>query len=387
MSLDRIRLGVARCGGHVLTHAGRLRVGGTVGCTHSPRSGRAGRCASSPPRTSTAASSRPSEATASPSRRSSTAPTPTPTSTSPPPPTPPPSTRRSSSSSTAAATTTSPPSSSTPRAAKPTVLDVVDLSGLEARRAGDSGPARPAGTHPEFNEHVWYSLPTVEKLADRLATDLAATDPAGTTTYTANASRLQDPGRRPDRQAQPDQGHARRRQGRDHRTRAALPRAGRRPGQRHTRRVLRSSRGGQRPARSRAERDPGSVHQQDGQGAAAQRADRERVHQAGRAGRHHRRCPHRPGHRDTARQASTTTSPGRAGRSTSCPPHSAHRLPEPRGVHPARARGGNGATATPSAPVVSAQPATVRSNEQTPRSVLDLDITRGVGQFLAVLSP
>jgi zinc/manganese transport system substrate-binding protein len=56
------------------------------------------------------------------------------------------------------------------------VVDVVALSGLET-------PGR-----QEFNEHVWYSLPTVEKLVDRLAADLAATDPAGAAAYTANAT-------------------------------------------------------------------------------------------------------------------------------------------------------------------------------------------------------
>jgi zinc/manganese transport system substrate-binding protein len=61
-------------------------------------------------------------------------------------------------------------------AAKPAVIDVVELSGLRA--AGQE----------EFNEHVWYSLPTVGKLADRLATDLAAADPAHAATYTANAA-------------------------------------------------------------------------------------------------------------------------------------------------------------------------------------------------------
>ena len=57
---------------------------------------------------------------------------------------------------------------------RPTVIDVVELSGLE------SGP--------EFNEHVWYSLPTVVTLTDRLATDLAAADPAGAASFTANAT-------------------------------------------------------------------------------------------------------------------------------------------------------------------------------------------------------
>jgi zinc/manganese transport system substrate-binding protein len=59
--------------------------------------------------------------------------------------------------------------------AKPQLIDVVELSGL---RTGQG----------EFNEHVWYSLPTVDKLADRLAADLAAVDPPGAATYTANAA-------------------------------------------------------------------------------------------------------------------------------------------------------------------------------------------------------
>jgi zinc/manganese transport system substrate-binding protein len=39
----------------------------------------------------------------------------------------------------------------------------------------------------EFNEHFWYSLPTVQKLATQLATDLGAADPAGAAEFTANA--------------------------------------------------------------------------------------------------------------------------------------------------------------------------------------------------------
>ncbi|SHK70885.1 zinc/manganese transport system substrate-binding protein [Pseudonocardia thermophila] len=59
-----------------------------------------------------------------------------------------------------------------------TVIDVVELSGLKA------------GGDEEFNEHVWYSLPTVAKLAERLAADLAAIDPAGADAYRANAARF-----------------------------------------------------------------------------------------------------------------------------------------------------------------------------------------------------
>ena len=55
-----------------------------------------------------------------------------------------------------------------------TVIDVADLSGLTS----------PDG---EFNEHFWYSLPTVQKLADAIATDLATADPAHAAEFRANA--------------------------------------------------------------------------------------------------------------------------------------------------------------------------------------------------------
>jgi zinc/manganese transport system substrate-binding protein len=59
---------------------------------------------------------------------------------------------------------------------RPQVIDVVALSGL-----------RPPGAQ-EFNEHVWYSLPTVEKLAYEIAADLATADPPGASTYAGNAT-------------------------------------------------------------------------------------------------------------------------------------------------------------------------------------------------------
>ena len=57
---------------------------------------------------------------------------------------------------------------------KPTAVDVSALSGFDT-------------AVPDFNEHVWYSLPTVKRLADALATDLGAADPAEAATFTANA--------------------------------------------------------------------------------------------------------------------------------------------------------------------------------------------------------
>ncbi|MDT7707776.1 MAG: zinc/manganese transport system substrate-binding protein [Pseudonocardiales bacterium] len=59
---------------------------------------------------------------------------------------------------------------------KPTTIDVSELSGLQAPAGGT------------FNEHVWYSFPTVKKLASTLAADLGAADPAQASTFTANAT-------------------------------------------------------------------------------------------------------------------------------------------------------------------------------------------------------
>jgi zinc/manganese transport system substrate-binding protein len=73
----------------------------------------------------------------------------------------------------------------------PTLVDVSEISGLVPPE-----PAEPAGggdahehehEHGEFNEHFWYSLPTVEAVATRLAADLGAADPAGAAEFTANA--------------------------------------------------------------------------------------------------------------------------------------------------------------------------------------------------------
>jgi zinc/manganese transport system substrate-binding protein len=59
---------------------------------------------------------------------------------------------------------------------KPTLINVSEVSGR------DHDPA-----HGEFNEHVWYDLPTVEKLAARLVTDLSAAAPDQAPTFRSNA--------------------------------------------------------------------------------------------------------------------------------------------------------------------------------------------------------
>jgi zinc/manganese transport system substrate-binding protein len=79
----------------------------------------------------------------------------------------------------------------------PTVIEAVEVSGLapdEEHAEGEEHAGEHAADehghphqHGEFNEHVWYSLPTVQALATRLATDLGAADPAGAAEFTANA--------------------------------------------------------------------------------------------------------------------------------------------------------------------------------------------------------
>ncbi len=75
--------------------------------------------------------------------------------------------------------------------ANPTVVDVAGISGLvpaEEEHAAEEAPAEgEEHEHGEFNEHFWYSLPTVQKVATQIANDLAAADPADAAEYTANA--------------------------------------------------------------------------------------------------------------------------------------------------------------------------------------------------------
>jgi zinc/manganese transport system substrate-binding protein len=59
---------------------------------------------------------------------------------------------------------------------RPTLINVSEVSGR------DQDPA-----DGEFNEHVWYDLPTVEKLAAQLVTDLSAAVPDQAPTFMSNA--------------------------------------------------------------------------------------------------------------------------------------------------------------------------------------------------------
>jgi zinc/manganese transport system substrate-binding protein len=74
---------------------------------------------------------------------------------------------------------------------KPALVDVATLSGLPGSSSGlpSTGAALPPAA-PDFNEHVWYNLPTVAKLADRIAAELGKVDAPDAATFTANAAKF-----------------------------------------------------------------------------------------------------------------------------------------------------------------------------------------------------
>lgn len=58
-----------------------------------------------------------------------------------------------------------------------TMLNAVDISGFDQSPAGG-----------ELNEHVWYDFPTVQKLVDRLVTELSALDPSKAEDFAAKGA-------------------------------------------------------------------------------------------------------------------------------------------------------------------------------------------------------
>ncbi|RKO26779.1 ABC transporter substrate-binding protein [Pseudarthrobacter phenanthrenivorans] len=79
------------------------------------------------------------------------------------------------------------------------VLNAVELSGLahpEEEASTEAAATEPATEpaaeephdHGELNEHVWYSLPAMERLADGIAAKLGELEPASASTFDSNAS-------------------------------------------------------------------------------------------------------------------------------------------------------------------------------------------------------
>ncbi len=77
------------------------------------------------------------------------------------------------------------------------IISAVDVSGLAPADADATATAAPdeAGhthAHGSFNEHVWYSLPAMSRLADAVAARLADLEPAGAETFRANAASFKE---------------------------------------------------------------------------------------------------------------------------------------------------------------------------------------------------
>ncbi|MCU1549288.1 MAG: transporter substrate-binding protein [Arthrobacter sp.] len=70
------------------------------------------------------------------------------------------------------------------------ILSAVEVSGLapEDAAAGTSDEAGHGHQHAGFNEHVWYSLPAMSRLADAVAAKLGALEPSSAETFRTNAA-------------------------------------------------------------------------------------------------------------------------------------------------------------------------------------------------------
>jgi zinc/manganese transport system substrate-binding protein len=73
------------------------------------------------------------------------------------------------------------------------VLNAVELSGLvPEEEAGASQDAGHGHEHAGFNEHVWYSLPAMARLADAVAAKLGELEPSSAETFRSNAAAFKD---------------------------------------------------------------------------------------------------------------------------------------------------------------------------------------------------
>ncbi|WP_285247533.1 zinc ABC transporter substrate-binding protein [Pseudarthrobacter sp. efr-133-R2A-89] len=74
------------------------------------------------------------------------------------------------------------------------VLTAVEVSGLAHpedatdQAAASATAATDTHDHGDFNEHVWYSLAAMERMADSIAGKLGTLDPASAATFTSNAA-------------------------------------------------------------------------------------------------------------------------------------------------------------------------------------------------------
>jgi zinc/manganese transport system substrate-binding protein len=74
------------------------------------------------------------------------------------------------------------------------VLNAVELSGLvpEEEAGASHGTDEHGHEHAGFNEHVWYSLPAMARLADAVAAKLGELEPSSAETFRSNAASFKD---------------------------------------------------------------------------------------------------------------------------------------------------------------------------------------------------
>ncbi len=78
------------------------------------------------------------------------------------------------------------------------VISAVEVSGLAPDASATAEPDEAGHSHGDshghgsFNEHVWYSLPAMSRLADAVAAKLAELEPAGAEAFQANAAAFKD---------------------------------------------------------------------------------------------------------------------------------------------------------------------------------------------------
>jgi zinc/manganese transport system substrate-binding protein len=72
------------------------------------------------------------------------------------------------------------------------VLNAVEISGLAPTAEGSASELADSHGHEGFNEHVWYSLPAMAKLADAVAAKLGQLEPSAAATFTTNAASFKE---------------------------------------------------------------------------------------------------------------------------------------------------------------------------------------------------
>lgn len=74
------------------------------------------------------------------------------------------------------------------------VINAVEVSGLATESPAAASPDSAGHTHEPtgLNEHVWYSLPAMSRLADAVADKLASLEPASAQTFQTNAAAFKD---------------------------------------------------------------------------------------------------------------------------------------------------------------------------------------------------